>query len=397
MGTVQPDAVFYSSGYYGIHKNERKQTKILFMAFRPEQELFNLRAWNGERLRNADVGFSGTNMSIVLMAEALATEVHTVWIASNSCTPGETVNGVKYISHSDIYSIEGIVEVLVTPTWINPNLDFKWKSMYKLVLWSHIKLFPREGILTGFQSVHHDAKIYYNAITDYVHTWVNEHHPYYKHYIHKVGHIRNPILLDMGCEVTEKTLHSFIFPASFVRGGVLACKVFDGLTFPDKTMTVCSYVINDFVKNEEYNIQTFGKRKLYETLAKTEYFVYPGVCSKTTDLTKETDSCCVAECLLHEVIVIAFKVGALYENYGDSVVWIPFPSNANTQSIQKTEDTREPELCSPEVVKSIQDIIYHLDSNPDRKAELRRKGRELVMNQRNLETLKSNFLSFIDL
>jgi len=397
IGTVQPDAVFYTSTYSGNYKHERTNTNILFMAFRPEQELFNLQAWNGERLRNADVGFSGTNMSIVLMAEALATEVRNVWIASNSCTSGETVNGVKYISHSDIYSIEEIVDVLVSPTWINPNLDFRWKRISTLVLWSHLKLFPREGILTRFQSLHPDAKIYYNSITEYVHTWVHEHHPYYRDYIRKVGHVRNPILLDMACEVSIKNPHSFIFPASFVRGGVVACKVFDGLTFPDKTMAVCSYIGNDLVEHEKYNIQTFGKRKLYEALSRTEYFVYPGICSNTAELTKETDSCCVAECLLHEVIVVAFKVGALYENYGDCVVWIPFPRNSNIESIQKTGDTREPELCTSEVIKSIQDIIYDLDSNPDRKAELRRKGRELVMNQRNLESLKSKFLSFIDL
>jgi hypothetical protein len=387
--------------YYTPHlqdpKNISSNLNILFMAFRPDQELFNLRKWDGEILRNSDVGFSGTNMSIVMMAEALSSAGHTVWVGSNSCNDSKVIHGVNYISHSDIHDIEGIVDVLVIPTWVNPNMDFKWKRVSKLVLWSHLKLFPREGILQRFKALHPDSKIYYNAITEYVHKWVHEHHPYYTDYIHKVGHVRNPILLDMARDASIKTPHSFIFPASFVRGGDVACQVFDGLTFPDKTMTVCSYIGNDIVEHDKYKIQTLGKRKLYETLAKTEYFVYPGVCSKTTELTKETDSCCVAECLLHEVIVVAFKVGALYENYGDCVVWIPFPSNANTQSIQKTGDTFEPELCSPEVIKSIQDIIYQLDSNPGRKTDLRRKGRELVMNQRNLESLKSNFLSFIDI
>ena len=392
---MNPQTMYYTP-HLSDAPNSSNRLNILFMAFRPDQELFNLRKWDGDILRNSDVGFSGTNMSIVLMAEALSSAGHTVWIGSNSCNAGQSINGVNYISHYAIHDIEGVVDVLVVPTWINPNLDFKWKRVSKLVLWSHLKLFPREGILQRFKALHPDSKIYYNSITEYVHKWVDEHHPYYTHYIHKVGHVRNPILLDMACDANIKTPHSFIFPASFVRGGVVACKVFDGLTFPDKTMTVCSYIGNDLVEHERYRVQTFGKRRLYETLARTEYFVYPGVCFKTTELTKETDSCSVAECLLHEVIVIAFKVGALFENYGDCVVWIPFPPNANIESIQKTGDTFEPELCSPEVIKSIQDIIYQLDSQPEGKKELRRKGRELVITQRNLRSAKSNFTSFID-
>jgi hypothetical protein len=393
---MNPQSLYYTP-HLNDPPNSSNRLNILFMAFRPDQELFNLKKWDGEVLRNSDVGFSGTNISIVLMAETLGSAGHNIWIGSNSCNDEKCIHGVKYISHSGIHDIEGVVDVLIIPTWVNPNLDFKWKRVSRLVLWSHLKLFPREGILQRFKALHPDSKIYYNAITEYVHKWVGEHHPYYTNYIHKVGHVRNPILLDMACDASIKTPHSFIFPASFVRGGELACKVFDGLTFPDKTMTFCSYIGNDLVEHEKYRIQTFGKRKLYETLAKTEYFVYPGVCSKTTELTKETDSCCVAECLLHEVIVVAFKVGALYENYGDCIVWIPLPSNANTESIQKTGDTFEPELCSPEVVKSIQDIIYQLDSDPDRKSELKRRGKELVMNQRNLQSVKLNFMSFIDL
>jgi glycosyltransferase involved in cell wall biosynthesis len=113
-------------------------------------------------------------------------------------------------------------------------------------------------------------------------------------------------------------------------------------------------------------------------------------------LTKETDSCVVAEALLHEVIVLAFPVGALPENYGDNIIWIPFPSNANIPSINDPKDTLEPELVSEEVINSIQQIIYELDANPSRKEDIRKRGKQHVKDQRNLTLITNQFLNLLN-
>jgi hypothetical protein len=362
------------------------------------EEVGDLTKWDGEILRNGKKGLSGTHQSIVLMSEDLVRMKHSVWVACGSCNEG-TINGVEYIDYSKLGKIAKYIDVLVITPWTPPTiLNEKWISLSKIVLWCHLKeLYIVDGMIPEFRNKYRRCKIYCNFITDFVRTHYMIHKqwmlPYFKE---RTATIRNPILLDMAHHVTEKDPRSFIFHASFERGGALACRAFDGLTFPDKKMTLCSYVVTDTTYSDLYTIGSKNKKDLFECLARTEYFVYPGVCSTTFKLTKETDSCVVAEALLHEVIVLAFPVGALYENYGNHVVWIPFPSGSNVSSIQSYEDSTEPELISEEVIKSIQSIIYELDANPTKKSELRKRGKEHVLQQRNLEMITSQFLALLD-
>jgi hypothetical protein len=93
--------------------------------------------------------------------------------------------------------------------------------------------------------------------------------------------------------------------------------------------------------------------------------------------------------------VLAFKVGALYENYGDCIAWIPFPHETNLEILNRLNDTFHPELMSEEVVNSICKIIYDLEANPSKKEELKKRGKELVDKQRDPKIIKENFFKFL--
>ena len=375
----------------------KNETDIMFVMFPSTAAVGDFPKWDGDIIRNGKHGFSGTHQSIALMAEELVRRNYKVWVACGSCNEG-TVNGVNYIDFGRIPRISEQIHILVITPWTSPGiLQSNWISLRKCVLWSHLKeihLIP--NFFTEFYMNYKRCKFYCNLITGFVANYFVKYNSHLTQYLLKrFSTIRNPILLDMAHEVSTKVPRSFIFHASFERGGALACKAYDGLNFPEKTMTICSYVPKDITNTDGYTIGTKNKRDLFESLARTEYFIYPGVCSKTFKLTKETDSCVVAEALLHEVIVLAFPVGAMQENYGNHVIWIPFPKGANLASIEDPADSREPELVSDEVIKSIQSIIYDLDANPAKKAEMRRRGKEHIIQQRNLSRITDQFLALL--
>ena len=376
------------------------QKKVLFMGFQPGYK-FSTESdvlWDGNTLRTGNHGFSGTHQSIVAMAELMAAEGYNVYISFRTCRPKSIVNGVTYITTEMIPSIEKDVIVIVAPSWIDPTVGFRWVSLQKYVIWTHTKeLFPNEALLKTFWMKYPACKIYLNTITNFVQRFLDTKYSYHKKYVYRVGNVHNPMLLDMIQPVTQKNPESFIFHSSFERGGALACRVFDTLNLPQKTMEICSYNPEDLELSEKYIISTKNKKEVFELLAKTEYFIYPGVSSKDYRLYKETDSLVVAECLLHEVIVLAFKVGALYENYGDCVAWIPFPDETNLEYINQLRDTFHPELMSEEVVNSICKIIYDLEANPSKKEELKKKGKDHVQKQRNPKIIKEKFFKLLDI
>lgn len=376
-----------------IHIDLDKQT-VLFMCFPNGMRSNMISKWNGNTLRNGDSATGGTQQSIILMAEALVTRGYKVFVGCDTCIQDTRVNGVYYISPMSLYNIEKKVTILVTTPWIDPTLTYKWSNLKTLVFWCHTKEFPLEGTLKKFRTMYPKCTRTINTITYFTKSFLDTFHPYYKNYFDKSVSIRNPILPNTADN--KKISHSFIFHSSFDRGGKLMYKAYTGLTFGDKSLVVCSYnpeIDDDIIGCK---MKSMSKYKLYNILSSTEYYVYPGVNGgdKYT-LTKETDCCAVAEALLHEVIVFAFPVGALKENFGDCVIWIPFPSNANIESINIPYDTYEKELFSDEVVSSIQKLIYEIDSDTERKNDIKRRGRELILKQRNIDKIVDQFIEIL--
>ena len=368
---------------------------VLFFIFGHDGDMYNNVRWNGNSVRHSIKGFSGTHQSIIATAELLVNLGFNVFISSSDCIPNTIVNNVKYVTYNGCNAIIDKIDTIIIPGWLYPPHQVKLDHIKNLIIWCHTKVFPPEEEIKLFKRKYPHCKIHINTITTFTHRVLDSHFEYYKKYADKVVQIRNPLVLDMIQPVLHKKPHSFIFPASFDRGGTLACNVFDRLNFEDKGLTICSYVGSDIGINlkDTYEVGTLGKLDLFRTLSKTEYFLYPGISSVTSRIIKETDSCIVAECLLHEVIVFAFPVGGLYENYKDNVVWIPIPKGY--EYMQNTEDSHVPDIINENLLKTIEDLIYQIDSDPIRKMELRKKGREFVRIQRDAKTISNQLLDLI--
>lgn len=374
-----------------IHIPPNKQT-ILFTCFPNGSQSNMIPKWNGNTLRTGESGTGGTQQSIILMAEALVTRGYNVFVGCDTCVNNTNVNGVHYISSISIYKLEHKVDILVITPWIDPTQCYKWTNLKTLVLWCHTKQFESEDIFKNFKIMYPNCRLIINTITNFTKTFLDKFAPFHTNYSDKIVSIRNPIL--PSSVDNKKIPHSFIFHSSFDRGGELMYKAYRGLTFGDKSLTVCSYVpwiVDDIIGCK---LKSMSKYQLYDTLSSTEYYVYPGVSGGDKfRLTKETDCCAIAEALLHEVIVFAFPVGALVENFGDCVIWIPFPSNAKLEIIHTPIDTYNPELFSDEVVTSIQKLIYDIDSDTERKNDIKKRGKELILKQRNIDTIVEQFIS----
>jgi glycosyltransferase involved in cell wall biosynthesis len=376
-----------------IYISHDRQT-ILFLCFPNNSSSVVSSKWNGDTLRHGETGTGGTQQSIVLIAEALVERGYNVFIGCDTCIENTTVNGVRYISSMAIYNLDHKVDILVTTPWIDPTCTYKWSNLKTLVFWCHIKYFGSEDIFKNFKTMYPRCKLILNSITEFTKSFLDTFTPYYRKYFDKVVSIRNPILPTT--YYSKKIPHSFIFHSSFDRGGELMYKAYKGLNFDNKSLVVCSYnpwVVDDIIGCK---MKSMSKYQLYNTLSSTEYYVYPGVSGADKyRLTKETDCCAVAEALLHEVIVFAFPVGALVENFRDCIIWIPFPSNANMELIREPMDSRNPELFSDEVVSSIQRLIYDIDSDSERKNDIKRRGKELILKQRNIDTIVDQFITII--
>jgi hypothetical protein len=364
------------------------------MLYPPGTVLLEASTWNGNTLRNGERGTGGTQQSIILMAEALAAKGYDVFVGCDTCIKADSINGVRYITTNTIYKIESIIDILVITPWIDPTYGYKWPNLKTIVFWCHIKhLFWELGV-KRFKQMYPNCKLIVNTITNFTKTYLDSSAPYYTKYFDKVISIRNPIL--PSTFTSKKIPRSFIFHSTFDRGGELMYKAYKGLNYDDKSLVVCSYcplIEHDIIGCK---MKSMSKDQLYDTLSSTEYYIYPGVssCDKHR-LIKETDCCAVAEALLHEVIVFAFPVGALLENFGDCIVWIPFPSNANMELIQNPQDSRNPELISDEVVLSIQKLIYDIDSDTERKNDIKKRGKELILKQRNIDRIVDQFVRIL--
>jgi len=63
--------------------------------------------------------------------------------------------------------------------------------------------------------------------------------------------------------------------------------------------------------------------------------------------------------------------------------------------MENTEDSYVPDIINENLLQTIEDLIYQIDSDPVRKMELRKKGREHVMSQRDTATIAKQLHDFI--
>jgi glycosyltransferase involved in cell wall biosynthesis len=355
--------------------------------------------WNGEIIRRGGVGVSGTEQSFVLIGEAFALNGHIVSLISPSCLPNTEYKNVKY-ENLDTFKSSEEYDILILQSDNRYFLNYSWIKLKKCIFWYESQRFIPVEMLQTFSRLYQNCDILCNTMTDYGLECVKTLSPYAMTYFTDTFKGPNPFMEDVYNNTSFiKEPLSFIFHGGFDRGGHIAYKAFKTLPYEDKKMYVCGYDTLR-LKNECEQIEflnSLDKTSLYNFLEKSEYFIYPLVAPSHVKadykgnppniVHKDTFGCVIAEALAHEVIVLTYPIGAVPEIYKDYLVYLPFPKGAHIESLKSVETTFDSTLNNDDVIENIVNTIKFLESKPELKTIIKKRGRDFIFN-----TFNSNII-----
>lgn len=326
--------------------------------------------WNGYELRFGNAGVSGTDQSAVAYAEYLASQGHSVIYLTESCLNGTEYKGVKYF---DSLVREDYDAIVVFGSLFSHCLLMPWPSVKTVLVYCQITCLPSLEECEKFRTVNPHCKLRAIHVSEWGRKATMHNSPHYSDFIEKDIVIYNPVYQDVIHRVPVETRvpRSFIFHATWFRGGAVARRVHDRLGFS-------SFVsFNYDLQNGLQGQASVNKAEIMRALSKCDYFVYPlinthGIYQNIVH--KDTFGCVVAEALAMGVIVITWKVAALPELYGDFIQYADFPEGVDARVMEAGRDVREPLLMSDAAVESIARVIETLEADPARKERIRAEG-----------------------
>ena len=332
--------------------------------------------WDGHNIRHGGVGVSGTEQTMVLIAEELVKRGHFVEIYSPSANTIQC-NGVNY---SDKLETKNST-IVVIPPWFSGN--------FKRAQFPNIKKLFIQFHLIGDS----DSKALFEQNSDIVvegvfpSNWAMMATKRFLPEKMKLHVINNPLMTDLVDKMPAGNASrglTFVWAASFERGGPTTERVFNEMN--GSRLYIMNYDTHASIGPHEGPNIVFGKSgdklTVLKAMQQSSYFLYPLSLPMEHKhwggyVNKDTFACCVAESLAMGTIVVTWKVAALPELYpeGEGIVYIPFPKTANLQALQSTDHPiKDESLLSDEAISNIKTTISNLESDPARVAELRAKG-----------------------
>jgi hypothetical protein len=356
--------------------------------------------WNGEIIRTGGVGVSGTDTSTVLIAEYFGSIGWDVTFISSTCKHRSTYNNVKYYSLDYFKEESANFNILVTPPY-DEFLNYSWGALDTLIIWCHMQHTFVEASFKKFIHLYPNANIVINYMNNFTKLATNIHSPHTSFYINNEFLIPNPLLGDIVIKENIKKPHSFIFNTSYRRGGDVLINIFNKLSYSDKTLKICSAYKDELSFLESNNnieiLHSIDKSTLYNRLSESEYFIYPLVAplAQGANLHKDCSPCSVAEALAHEVIVLTLPVAGLLDMYKDLLVFLPFPDESKKEHHQSGYHTPAPELYNIEFEEIVINTINFLENNPKYKELIKKRGKEFVLSQLELNLIGNKWLEHI--
>jgi glycosyltransferase involved in cell wall biosynthesis len=317
--------------------------------------------WNGRIIREGGVGVSGSETTFVAHAEYLGSNENGVCMYSKDMD--ECMYRNVYYSKTKLFNDR--TEVLWIHNWDNNLPTFDFPNLKCVII-----QFACVGMCELSRRIKNMLP-HVKQIAVYPSQWAKEavHHYHGGSYIadhHFVVH--NTYLENTFYDTIVKIPRSFVWLASWERGGDVALRTFRKLQWPSENFFTMDYM-------NSHN--SYDKQDVSKMLSKSDYFVYPLVLGDGR-VHKDTFACCVSEALAHEVIVISFEIAALKDLYSGVVDFIPFPRNANVDLLQNYDFMRDYSLLDEEVVDNIIQIINYYESNPDEKVKKQKRNREFA-------------------
>ena len=338
---------------------------------------------NGQNIRDK-VACSGTDTSVILIAEYLAEIGHDVTIVLDK-TDKKPCNNVKYTDFT--YSgIASEVDVVVATLWFADESDtflpFKqdyngmpFKVNKTLVYWQHLPwLYGYNAIL---EYLNKNTQLNFQLVSPSI--WSQSLiSGYMEDLEEKIGSdrvskrvIANPLVVDIFEEIEKETSNkitkkerSTIFHSQGIRGGAVASRAIEELRW--EPIDFLCYLNDDGL----------GKKQLYRKLLMADYFVFPVYNVGNKSVLQDTFCCAVAEAMAAGVITITYPLGGVKEHFGDGCVFLPFPIEADVQKFANNSAVGDATYM--DYTGNIKNVLLLLESNPILKNNIRDKAKQIA-------------------
>ena len=346
---------------------------------------------NGDSIRNGGASCSGTDQSVIFVAEYLTKEGHDVVISLDKIETNEIgsySNNVQYTDRAFEKIENKNFDILIACLWTDNYKNLPIKVSKSLIYWYHLAWgysmseildYANENNLTfGMVSPSKWCESHINSDWEYFSNNIN------LASLKKV--IPNPIETDLAKKILEKNNQrdpkSSIFHAQMNRGAHLAKKAIKELDWPD--IRLMDYIDHAISKD---------KISLFEELSKSEYFIFPLMTEDWT-VYKDTFSCSVAEAIAMGTIVITYPLGALPEVFKDNCIYLEFPEGSDTQSLFNERLTREATYLNH--TENIKNKLIELEKKPEIKEKLRESGFNFIENNYSIKSVGKAWVDFIN-
>lgn len=361
---------------------------ILFATTGTEQKpsMYKL---NGENIRyEKGKCASGTEQSMIIVAEQLVEHGHTCTIAFPKADNDVTYRGVQYI---DLYAVcdkPMKPDMIIISGWLT-RFEFifqkiRLENISKFGVWLPCPFYEnRANVETICSQITNQTGNSVKKYLFHVSEWSRKVVGDIPGYLNST--ISNALMTDIiNNKDIEKEKGTYIFHACWERGGEVAQRVVSKMGGKLLRFDYTSSSLN------------MCKSKLFEQMKKIEYFVYPLVLP-CGNVHKDTHACVVAEAMANGVIVLTYPIAALATSYpSNCFAFVDFPTGADVESLTGTIPRLiDRALLSEEAVDLFCKKIKYLEENPAEKEILRRNAKEYVMKAFDANVIGDQFNNII--
>lgn len=343
---------------------------------------------NGFNIRYGGSGCSGTESSVIYVAEYLSKNGYEVTIASEKCdTPNES-NDVFYTNFNFDGQDNKDFDHLVSALWFVDYDKLPIKVKKSLTYWYHlawgygyremIEYVKNNNLSMGVVSISQ---------------WAKKQNDEYLPMIQNKGFtvidvtIPNPVDGSLFDEVLSnppiRKKHKVIFHAQWSRGGDVAKKSAIEMGWSDLEFKSFDYV---------NMVGGVDKKTLFNEIASSEYFIFP-LLTHGKLVYQDTFSLSIAEAVGLGTTVLTYPLGGVPENFGDYCHFIDYPDDTDMEKLSKMRVFEEPKFGSTNKIVS---LINTLENNPQLKEEKNIKGVEYIKNTFDISKIGPMWVDFLN-
>jgi glycosyltransferase involved in cell wall biosynthesis len=336
---------------------------------------------NGYNIRYGGASSSGTESSVIYLAEYLSSLGYKTTIALERCEEPVNSNGVLYTDFTFTGDPDKEYDILISCLWYKDYDLLPIKVNKALIYWCHlawgysyiemIEYVKKNNLKFGLVSISN---------------WAYNHNLEIKTIMENSGAevfdviIPNPVAVD----IMEETLntppnrnpHRFIHHGQWSRGGDTSFRAVKSLDWGDSEFLSFDYIDR---------VNGLDKKTLFNAIASSEYFVYPQITHGKL-VYKDTFSVSIAEAIGLGAIVVTYPLGAVPEYFGDYCQFLEYPEGVNVERLKSERLSEEPLLdCTDNIVE----MIKYLEDNPDHKEKIRQAGKKYIADNFNIDKVGS--------